>query len=78
MAINTAINTANTNDLILKAIESEVKRVVALKYDEMKDNFLKQIEKDKASALCGISLWMMKQINIRDLNQEVIITLRKE
>ena len=75
MAIQT--NTDNINNLILKAIEGEVKKVVEDKYDEMKKRFTEQIEKDKAIALAGISLWIIKQINIREVGQEMIITLRK-
>ncbi len=69
----------NTNDnFIVNAIESEVKRVVKEKYDNYKKYFLEQLEKDEAETLAGVSLFLMKKVDIQLMGEQILITLRTE
>jgi hypothetical protein len=65
-------------DLIVNFIDQGIKKLVAERYEILKKDFLEQLEKDKAADLAGISLYIMKQVEINRMGENVIITLRTQ
>ncbi len=63
---------------ILEAIERELKRTISEKYELLKEQFLQQLERDKAQTLSGITLFILKQMSIETRGENIVITLRTE
>lgn len=74
----TAITTEVTSDLIRLAIDREIKRTIEIRYEELKTEFLKTLEQEKAQTLAGISLYIQKEISYKTMGQDLIITLKTE
>lgn len=71
-------NLENIPGLIKNAIEHELKQMIESRYETMKNDFIEKIERDKAVTLAGISLYIMKQINMEQMGSNIHITLRTE
>jgi hypothetical protein len=69
---------SNQSELIVNFIDAGIKKMVAERYEILKKDFLKQLERDKATELAGISLYIMKQISIDTLGDTTTIVLRTE
>lgn len=68
----------NLDGAITQAITRSITDYISGRYDEMKKDFIKQLEEDKAQALAGISLHIMKMIDMQKMQDRIVITLKTE
>ncbi len=77
MAINTTPNPdilVNMRDIIQKYLEE----IIEKQYFELRDQFLKKLEAEKATAIAGITLNLMKSIDFQTSTDRLVITLNKD
>jgi len=66
------------SQIIIKAIDGEIKRLISERYDVLKKEFVEKLERDKATELAGLSLFLMKNVNLSSIGETITITLRTE
>lgn len=71
-------NTTKLNDLIVIAIENAIKQKVHEEYARFKKDFEERLEREKSQALAGITLHIMKSIQMDYQGEKLIITIRTE
>ncbi len=65
-------------EAVKEVIEREVKSVIEKEYEKQKETLLKNLDREKASSLASISLYIMKQIRFEMMQENIVITLRTE
>ena len=68
----------NMNQVIVDAINKEVRSLIEFKYEELKQTFIKELERDKEKEFAAISLHIMNMVDIHTASDRTIITLRTE
>lgn len=68
-------NGENLNKEIAKAIESGIFREAERIYDKQKEEAMKEFDRRKDEVLAGITLNIMKMIDMQYLGDRIVITL---
>jgi len=73
MATNTTIF---NEEALKKAIEKELTTFITERYEQMKKDFIKKIEEDKAKHIAGMSLHLMKSVSMETFGDKITIAIR--
>lgn len=64
------------NTFLVDAIKRELKDVIGKRYEDMKADFIKNLDRDKDMAIAGIVLNIQKMIDVQSYNDRLIITVK--
>jgi len=62
---------------ITNFISAAIKKEVERRFDEIKDEFIKEIDREKDKICAGILLNVMGTINVDSMRNQVTITIKK-
>ncbi len=70
------------SEIILGAIKEgfkkEITLVIEAEYEKMKKDFADKLDREKAQAIAGLTLHIMKQIEFRDIGDKIVISIQND
>ncbi len=73
-----AINPPNDTDLLQRAIIAAVKRDTEVAFDQFRKELTEKLDRERDNIVAGVALNVMKHVQFETMNQNLVITVRKE
>lgn len=64
--------------ILLKSMQQSIEQEVGYLWERKKKEIVEEIDRKKSEAIAGIALHIMNQIDMRTLEDRLVITLKKD
>lgn len=72
------VNTVNFGNQVLAYIKKGLEETIEAEYEKAKKELVERLEREKAVAIAGLTLNIMKMVDMQNLGERLVLTIRQE